>query len=51
MNVLCLGGNVIGASLALELIERFVAAGFSGAPRHQRRITKVKALEYERAIA
>ncbi len=45
MNVFCLGGNVIGAALALELIEKFLGASFSGAPRHQRRIAKVLALE------
>jgi ribose 5-phosphate isomerase B len=45
MNVFCLGGNVIGASLAWELIETFLAAHFSGAPRHRRRVAKVQALE------
>ena len=45
MNVFCLGGKVIGSALALELIERFMAARFSGAPRHERRIAKVRALE------
>jgi ribose 5-phosphate isomerase B len=48
MNVFCLGGNVIGTSLALELIEKFLQARFSGAARHQRRIAKVQALESER---
>jgi ribose 5-phosphate isomerase B len=45
MNVFCLGARVIGASLALELIDIFLNAKFSGAPRHQRRIAKVRALE------
>jgi ribose 5-phosphate isomerase B len=45
MNVFCLGGKVIGNALALELIERFLTARFSGAPRHKRRIEKVQALE------
>jgi ribose 5-phosphate isomerase B len=45
MNVFCLGGKVIGSALALELIERFLKARFSGAPRHKRRIEKVQALE------
>ena len=31
MNVFCLGGSVIGPALAWELIESFLAAGFSGA--------------------
>ena len=47
MNILCLGGNVIGPALASELIERFLAARFSGAARHRRRIAKVQALEHE----
>jgi ribose 5-phosphate isomerase B len=45
MNVLCLGGKVIGSSLALELIETFLHARFSGAARHERRMAKVHALE------
>jgi len=45
MNVVCLGGKVIGAALALELIETFLAACFSGAERHTRRLAKVAALE------
>jgi ribose 5-phosphate isomerase B len=47
MNVFCLGGKVIGAALALELIEAFLTARFSGAPRHRRRLAKVRALELE----
>jgi ribose 5-phosphate isomerase RpiB len=46
MNVFCLGGKVIGAALALELIETFLTAHFSGAPRHRRRLAKVRALEH-----
>jgi len=45
MNVFCLGGGVIGPSLALELVETFLKARFSAAPRHQRRLAKVRALE------
>ena len=45
MNVFCLGGRVIAATLAWELIETFLAARFSGAPRHCRRLAKVLALE------
>ena len=33
MNVFCLGGKVIGSALALELIETFLTAHFSGAVR------------------
>jgi ribose 5-phosphate isomerase B len=45
MNVFCLGGKVIGSALALELIEIFLSAHFSGAVRHRRRLAKVQALE------
>jgi ribose 5-phosphate isomerase B len=44
MNVFCLGGKVIGAALAWELLETFLAARFSGAERHNRRLAKVQAL-------
>jgi len=47
MNVLCLGGKVIGIALALELIETFLSARFSGAPRHRRRLAELQALEHE----
>jgi hypothetical protein len=33
MNILCLGGKVIGSSLAIELVNGFLAARFSGLPR------------------
>ena len=45
MNVFCLGGKVIGSALALELVETFLTARFSGAERHLRRLAKLRALE------
>jgi len=45
MNVMCMGGKVIGSALAIELVKTFLAARFSGAERHRRRIGKVLALE------
>ena len=45
MNVFCLGGKVTGSGLALELIETFLHARFSGAARDERRLAKVHALE------
>jgi ribose 5-phosphate isomerase B len=45
MNVICLGGRVIGYALAWELIETFLAARFTGEERHQRRLQKITALE------
>jgi ribose 5-phosphate isomerase B len=47
MNILCLGERVIGPELAKEIILRFLAARFSGAERHVRRLDKVKAIEKE----
>jgi len=48
MNVLCLGGRTIGPELAWDLIQTFLAAEFSGAERHLRRLGKVAALDGER---
>jgi ribose 5-phosphate isomerase B len=50
-NVICLGERVIGAGLALELIDRFLASEFTGAERHRRRLDKVLALEAAFAAA
>lgn len=49
MNVFCLGGKVIGSALAWELVETFLAAHFSDATRHHRRVEKVQALEKSEA--
>lgn len=45
MNVLCLGGRVIGHALALEVVKVFLEARFSGLKRHQRRLKKVEKFE------
>ena len=45
MNVICLGGRVVGYALAWELIETFLAAQFTGEARHLRRLKKIAALE------
>ena len=45
LNVICLGGLVVGYALAWELVQTFLAARFSGAERHRRRLAKVAALE------
>jgi ribose 5-phosphate isomerase B len=45
MNVLCIGARIIGPELAAEVVRAFLAAQFSGAERHQRRLDKVKAIE------
>jgi len=45
MNVLVLGGRVVGVELARELVDTFLHAHFSGEPRHVRRLAKTVALE------
>ncbi len=47
MNVLCLGARVVGAELAKEIVRVYLAASFSGAERHVRRLAKVQAIEKE----
>jgi len=48
MNVMCLGGRVVGFSLAWELTEAFLASRFSGLERHVGRLAKVALLERPR---
>ena len=45
MNVLTLGARVIGPEPAMECARTFLAATFSGEPRHVRRLGKVLAIE------
>jgi ribose 5-phosphate isomerase B len=45
MNVLTLGARVVGSEPAYECAVAFVAATFSGEPRHRRRLDKVLAIE------
>ena len=45
MNMICLGGRVIGYALAWDLIHTFLEARFIGAERHRRRLDKIAALE------
>ena len=45
MNVLTLGSRVIGPAPAFECARAFLAATFSGEPRHRRRLAKVLAIE------
>jgi ribose 5-phosphate isomerase B len=47
MNVVCLGARVIGPSLAAEVLYAFLAAKFSGAERHVRRLGKIRQIEQE----
>ncbi len=45
LNVLALGGRVVGSELAWEIVESFLAAEFSGEERHVRRVAKIDALD------
>jgi RpiB/LacA/LacB family sugar-phosphate isomerase len=45
MNVLVLGGRVVGGALAAELVRAFVAARYTAEERHARRLAKVISIE------
>lgn len=45
VNVLCLGGRVIGSNVATDLVDAFLGAEFSNDDRHVRRLGKVAAIE------
>ena len=45
MNVLCLGSEVIGPSLARDLVRTFLGARFDGGERYVERLKKVEAME------
>ncbi len=45
MNMICLGGRVVGFSLALELVQTFLEARFSGQDRFVRRLKKIEKIE------
>ncbi|TWU45281.1 Ribose-5-phosphate isomerase B [Novipirellula aureliae] len=45
MNVLCIGGRVIGPELAFEIVAAFLNAKYTPEDRHARRLEKVIAIE------
>jgi len=45
MNVLCLGSEVVGPSLAADLVRTFLGARFDGGERYVARLEKVQAME------
>jgi ribose 5-phosphate isomerase B len=47
MNIICIGGRTVGSSVAWDLVQTFLAAEFSQAPRHLRRLSKVALLELQ----
>ena len=49
MNVLCLGSEVVGPSLARDLVGTFLGARFDGGERYVQRLNKIEAMEREMA--
>lgn len=49
VNLLALGGRIIGPDLAVEIVCAFLAAKFSGEERHVRRVNKIMAIERSEA--
>ena len=47
MNVVCIGGRTVGPSVAWDVVQTFLGAEFSHAPRHVRRLHKVSLLELQ----
>ena len=45
-NILCMGGRVVGAGLASEMLDVFLSTEFEGG-RHQRRIDQIAEIENE----
>jgi ribose 5-phosphate isomerase B len=50
MNVMCLGGQVIGQALSWDLVKIFLSASFKGTDRFKRRLAKVAALERKKKL-
>ena len=49
VNVLCLGGRVVGMALAFDILRSWLAARYIGTGRHKRRVDQI--LEIERSEA
>jgi ribose 5-phosphate isomerase B len=48
MNLLCLGGRVVGSALAWDLVQAFLSARFLGTERFVRRLAKIEKMERAR---
>ncbi|PYI94913.1 MAG: ribose-5-phosphate isomerase [Verrucomicrobia bacterium] len=48
MNILCMGGRTVGPAVAWDLVQTYLAADYSQADRHLRRLAKVASLETQR---
>jgi ribose 5-phosphate isomerase B len=47
VNIMCMGARIVGPELAVDLVRIYLAAQFSGAERHRRRLAKIAAFEAE----
>src|SRR5215470_15951460 len=45
MNILCMGGRTVGPAVAWDLVQTYLAAEYSQADRHLRRLAKVALIE------
>jgi ribose 5-phosphate isomerase B len=45
MNVLCMGGRVVGLGLAMDILQSYLGAHYKKAERFERRLAKVAAIE------
>jgi ribose 5-phosphate isomerase B len=45
MNIMCMGGRIVGPAVAWDLVQTFLAAECSQDERHLRRLSKVASLE------
>lgn len=50
MNIICMGGRVVGYGLALDLVRVFLSAKFKGEDRFVRRLNKMAMLETENRL-
>ena len=48
MNILCMGGRTVGPEVAWDLVQTYLAAEYSQADRHLRRLRKVASIEAQR---
>jgi ribose 5-phosphate isomerase B len=44
-NIIAMGGRVLGAGLATEIVDAFLSTPFSGEERHKRRISAISGIE------
>ncbi|MEG2202438.1 MAG: ribose 5-phosphate isomerase B [Christensenellaceae bacterium] len=44
-NIIAMGARVLGAGLAVDIVDTFIRTSFSGDERHQRRIDKITEIE------